>query len=133
GERRFDVPWEVLAAVNAVETRFGRILGPSSAGALGPMQFMPATWEQYGAGGDIMDPHDSIIAAARYLSASGAPERMDDALFAYNRSNHYVDAILGYANQIMRDPRYYYTYYFWEVFLRTTKGDVQYTGPGRDR
>lgn len=81
GERRYDVPWEVLASVNAIETRFGRILGPSSAGARGPMQFMPATWDAYGKG-DIDDPHDSIIAAARYLSASGAPERMRDALFA---------------------------------------------------
>ncbi|HYI44281.1 MAG TPA: lytic transglycosylase domain-containing protein [Actinomycetota bacterium] len=130
GERRFDVPWEVLASVNSIESRFGRILGPSSAGALGPMQFMPATWDAYGGGGDIMDPHDSIIAAARYLAASGAPENMRGALFAYNRSDEYVDAILGYANQMKRDARYYYAYYFWEVYVRTVKGDKQLTGPG---
>ena len=132
GQKRFDVPWNVLAAVNAVESRFGRILGPSSAGALGPMQFMPATWDIYGQG-DIMDPRDSIIAAARYLSASGAPGDMRGALFAYNRSDAYVDAILTYAREIARDRRSYYAYYFWEVFVRTTKGDLQYTGPGRDR
>ena len=129
GQKRFEIPWNVLAAVNAVESRFGRILGPSSAGALGPMQFMPATWDIYGRG-DIMDPHDSIIAAARYLSASGAPGNMRGALFAYNRSDAYVDAILTYAREIARDSRNYYSYYFWEVFVRTTNGDVRLTGPG---
>ena len=132
GQRRYDVPWQVLASINAVETRFGRILGPSSAGAMGPMQFMPATWDAYGRG-DINDPHDSIIAAARYLSASGAPERMRDALFAYNRSTDYVNAILTYAREMQRDPRSYYGYYHWEVFVHTTKGDLQYTGPGADK
>lgn len=130
GQERFRVPWQVLAAVNAVESRFGRILGPSSAGALGPMQFMPATWDIYGRG-DIMDPRNSIIAAARYLSASGAPGDLRGALFAYNRSDAYVNAILTYAREIERDPRSYYAYYFWEVFVRTTKGDVRLTGPGR--
>jgi hypothetical protein len=128
GQKRFRVPWQVLAAVNAVESRFGRILGPSSAGALGPMQFMPATWDIYGRG-DIMDPRDSIIAAARYLSASGAPEDMRGALFAYNRSDAYVQAILTYAREIQRDRRSYYGYYFWEVFVRTTEGDLRLTGP----
>ena len=132
GERLFDIPWEVLASVNFIETRFGRILGPSSAGARGPMQFMPATWDQYGNGGNINDPHDSIVAAARYLSASGGPERMWDALFAYNRSNAYVRAILIYARQMMRDPSNYYAFYNWQVYVRTKDGDVQMSGPGRD-
>lgn len=131
--RRFGLPWEVLAAVNLVESRFGRILGPSSAGALGPMQFLPSTWEQYGGGGDIMDPRDAINGAARYLKASGAPGDMRGALFAYNRSDAYVDAILSYANEMKRHPHSFYSYYFWQVFVRTTKGDVQLTGPGQDR
>lgn len=129
-QRRFDVPWEILASVNFIESRFGRILGPSSAGAEGPMQFLPSTWEAYGNGGDINDARDAIIGAARYLSASGAPERMWDALFAYNRSNAYVKAILIYARQMMRDPRAYYGYYHWQVYVLTKDGDVQMSGPG---
>ena len=132
GERRFDIPWEMLASLNFVESRFGRILGPSSAGAQGPMQFMPATWAAYGNGGDINDPRDSIIGAARYLSASGAPARMWDALFAYNRSNAYVKAILIYARQMMRDPKAFYAYYHWQVYVLTKDGDLQLSGPGAD-
>jgi membrane-bound lytic murein transglycosylase B len=131
GERRFDVPWEILASVNFIESKFGRLLGPSSAGALGPMQFLPSTWDIYGRG-NIMDPKDAIMAAARYLNASGAPRRMRDALFAYNHSDAYVDAILTYASEISKRPRSFHAYYFWQVFVVTTRGDVQLTGPGRD-
>ena len=131
-ERRFGVPSTVLASVNFVETRFGRVLGPSSAGALGPMQFLPSTWERYGAGGDILDPHDAILGAARYLRASGALTDIRSALYAYNRSDDYVDSVLDYANEMERRPNAFYEYYFWQVFVRTTKGDVQLTGPGAD-
>ena len=129
-ERRFGVNWAILAAVNFVETRFGRILGPSTAGALGPMQFLPSTWEQYGAGGDIRDPRDAILGAARYLRASGALRNPYGALFNYNRSDAYVQAVLAYARQMRGSPKTFYEYYFWQVFVRTTKGDVQLTGPG---
>ena len=129
--RRFGIPWPILASLNFVESKFGRLNGPSSAGALGPMQFMPATWDVYGRG-DIMDPRDSIMAAARYLRASGAPGRMRDALYAYNHSWAYVDAIQIYARQIKHDTRNYYGYYLYQVFVRTTEGDVQLTGPGSD-
>ena len=124
--------WEVLAAVNLVETRMGRLTGPSPAGARGPMQFIPSTWDIYGRG-DIMDPHDSILAAARYLDAAGAPEDMRGALFAYNNADAYVDAIVTYAREMMRDERAFYSYYFWQVFVLTTKGDLQLTGPGAAR
>lgn len=130
GERRFGIPWEILAALNFVESRFGRILGPSSAGALGPMQFIPSTWDAYGNGGDVMDPHDAILGAARYLHASGAPERMRAALHQYNASYEYVHAIRTYARQIRRDPRNFFAYYLWQVFVLTTEGSVQLTGPG---
>lgn len=129
-ERRFGVAWEVLAAINSVETRFGRIVSPSYAGAQGPMQFIPSTWAAYGLGGDVHDPHDAIMGAANYLRASGAPSDYRAALFAYNRADAYVDAIWLYAQQIMDDPRSYYEYYNWQVFVRTTTGDRRLTGPG---
>ena len=130
--RRFNIPWQTLASLNFVESRFGRILGPSSAGAMGPMQFMPATWAAYGNGGDIMDPHDSIMGAARYLSASGAPQRMADALFAYNRSTDYVKAIQIYAKQMTHHPSAFAMYYHWQVYVLTKDGDMQLSGPGKD-
>jgi membrane-bound lytic murein transglycosylase B len=118
------VPWNVLAAVNFAESRFGRVLGPSVAGALGPMQFLPETWEEYGEGGDIMDPRDAIMAAARYLKALGAATDVRAALLAYNRSEAYVDAVLTYAAEMAADETAFYTYYFWRVIVATTGGDV---------
>lgn len=130
--RRFDIPWQTLASINFVESRFGRILGPSSAGARGPMQFIPATWAAYGNGGDINDPRDSIMGAARYLAASGAPERMNEALFAYNRSSNYVAAIKIYARQMTNHPIAFAAYYYWQVYVLTKDGDLQLSGPGAD-
>ena len=78
-ERRYAVPWSVLAAINKIETDFGRNLGPSSAGAVGWMHFMPATWRAYGVDADgdgradPANPADAIFSAAAYLRASGAP------------------------------------------------------------
>jgi Transglycosylase SLT domain len=132
GEEAFDVPWELLASVNLVETRFGRLTGPSTAGAQGPMQFIPSTWATYGRG-DVNDPHDAILGAARYLQASGAPADLRSAVYSYNHADAYVKAILTYYDEMRRDPRNYYSYYFWQVFVRTTKGDVQLTGPGGRR
>src|SRR5205085_11575574 len=93
-EAQFGVGWNYLAAINLIESAMGRIQGLSSAGAQGPMQFMPATWDGYGAGGDINSPHDSILAAARYLNANGfADGNVDGSLFRYNNSTSYVNAI----------------------------------------
>lgn len=132
-ERRFGVEWEVLAAVNYVETKFNRVRSSSSAGAQGPMQFLPSTWDAYGLGGDAHDPRDAILGAANYLRASGAPGDYRRALYAYNHSDAYVDAVLLYANRMKRRPLSYYGYHSWQVFVITTKGDVRLTGPGLPR
>ena len=87
----------MLAAVNFVESGFGKLRNDSVAGAQGPMQFMPATWRAYGLGGNVHDAHDAIVGAANYLRANGAPARMRNALYHYNPSPLYVDAVLRYA------------------------------------
>lgn len=122
-ETEFGVGWEYLAAIHLVETRMGRIRGLSTAGARGPMQFIPSTWEAYGEG-DIDDPKDAIRAAARYLVAAGAPTDMPRALFAYNHSDHYVSAVETYAAFMQADERAYLGYYQWEVYYRLKTGDV---------
>ncbi len=105
-QARYDVPWQVLAAINSVETNYGRDLSVSSAGAEGWMQFMPETWAQWGvdANGDgkkdPYDPRDAIFAAARYLRASGAPQDLRRAVFAYNHANWYVEDVMRRAQWI---------------------------------
>jgi Transglycosylase SLT domain len=97
---RYGVPWEVLAAINEIETGYGRDLGPSAAGAIGWMQFMPATWKLYGIDADHdgvadpSDPTDAVFAAARYLRAAGAATDLRAAIFAYDHADWYVDAVL---------------------------------------
>ena len=117
------VPWYYMASINLVETRMGRIRGVSSAGAQGPMQFMPATWEQYGNGGDIQSPRDSIHAAARLLKRNGAPGNMENAIFNYNRDTRYVRAVINYAHQMRDNERTYFGYFHWQVYYVTTGGD----------
>ncbi len=113
---RFGVPWQYLAAIEFVETKFGRIQGLSIAGADGPMQFLPATWARYGRG-DVHDQRAAIAGAARYLTANGAPRDMADALYHYNPSIDYVRAVSAYARQMRANPRAYYGYYWWQVIL----------------
>lgn len=121
-ERQIGVPWEYLAAVHLVETRMGRIRGVSSAGALGPMQFIPTTWDMYGEGGDINDPQDAILAAARLLEANGAPDDMAGALWHYNPSDNYVGAVMRYAEQMRRSPTAYRGYWHWRVIYKHVDG-----------
>jgi membrane-bound lytic murein transglycosylase B len=129
--RRFGVPWSVLAAVNFVESAFGRVRSASEAGARGPMHFLLSTWRAYGMGGDIDDPRDAILAAANLLRRSGAPQDLDRALFAYNHSTSYVRAIRRFARRMRLDERAYLTFYAWQVFARTPSGVRRLTGPGR--
>jgi len=130
--RRFDVPWTLLAAVHFMETKFGRVVSPSWAGAQGPMQFLPSTWEAFGMGGDIHDTQDAILGAANYLSKTGSPADDRAALWAYNPVDYYGDAVLAYDRLMRRDVRAYYALYNWQVFVRGPTGLVQLTGPGAD-
>jgi membrane-bound lytic murein transglycosylase B len=129
-EARFHVPWNVLASVNFVESKFGKLRNASAAGAQGPMQFMPATWRAYGLGGNVHDVHDAILGAANYLNASGAPRNIRRALRAYNPSSAYVDGVLRYARRMRADRTTFYELYNWQVFLKTADGDRRVTGPG---
>jgi murein DD-endopeptidase MepM/ murein hydrolase activator NlpD len=101
----YGVPWSVLAAINKIESNFGQNMGPSSAGAIGWMQFMPDTWARWGtdANGDgVADPwnaEDAIYSAARYLAASGAATDVSSAVFSYNHAQWYVDEVLQLAQQ----------------------------------
>jgi peptidoglycan hydrolase CwlO-like protein len=104
----FGPDWYVLAAVGKVESGHGAYMGTSYAGAMGPMQFMPSTWESSGVDGNgdgvanIMDPEDAIPAAARYLKAGGAPQDWYRALFSYNHADWYVKDVLTVAEAYRR-------------------------------
>ncbi|CAA9443387.1 MAG: GH23 [uncultured Rubrobacteraceae bacterium] len=104
----FAEDWYVLAAVGKVESNHGENMGPSTAGAMGPMQFLPSTWQQFGVDGNqdgvanILDPEDAIPAAASYLEYGGAPEDFYAALYTYNRAGWYVREVLGIAEGYRR-------------------------------
>ena len=107
---QYGVRWEVLAAINEIETDYGRNLNVSSAGALGWMQFMPSTWKMYGVDAnkdgrkDPYNPVDAIFAAARYLKAAGYEQDVRRAIFAYNHADWYVDSVLLRARLIAGVP-----------------------------
>jgi murein DD-endopeptidase MepM/ murein hydrolase activator NlpD len=97
----YAVPWQVLAAINKIESDFGRNMGPSSANALGWMQFIPDTWLRWGTDGNgdgvasPWNPEDGVYSAARYLAAAGAATDLPRAIFAYNHAQWYVDDVLA--------------------------------------
>ncbi len=107
---QYGIRWEVLAAINEIETDYGRNLNVSSAGALGWMQFMPSTWKMYGVDAnkdtkrDPYNPVDAIFAAARYLKAAGGDKDMRRAIFAYNHADWYVDSVMLRAKLIAGYP-----------------------------
>ena len=99
----YGVPWNVLAAINKIESNFGRNMGPSSAGAIGWMQFMPSTWLRWGTdangdgAADPWNPVDAVYSAARYLAACGAAQDIRQAVFSYNHAWWYVNDVLQLA------------------------------------
>lgn len=101
------LPWGVLAGIGQVETDNGRVKAVSSAGAMGPMQFLPATFAEYKVDGDgdgkadILDQADAVFTAAHYLCATGGGNSatLYDAIFAYNHSDFYVNTVLALAAQ----------------------------------
>ncbi|HET9124145.1 MAG TPA: lytic murein transglycosylase, partial [Solirubrobacteraceae bacterium] len=107
---QYQVPWSVLAAINQIETDYGRNLSVSTAGAVGWMQFMPSTWKRYGVdatGNGVADPYnpvDAIFSAARYLHAAGASSNLAQAIFAYNHAAWYVQSVLLRAKLIAGIP-----------------------------
>jgi Transglycosylase SLT domain/Peptidase family M23 len=97
---QYDIPWQALAAINEIETDYGRNLSVSSAGARGWMQFIPSSWKRYGVDAnadrrrDPYNPADAIFAAARYLKAAGGDKDLRKAVFAYNHADWYVDSVM---------------------------------------
>jgi membrane-bound lytic murein transglycosylase B len=108
---QYGVPWQILAAINEVETDYGSDLSVSSAGAEGWMQFEPSTWLQYGVDAlnagyaDPYNPVDAVFAAARYLHAAGASKNLRTAILAYNHSEAYASSVLLRAKLISSYPK----------------------------
>jgi hypothetical protein len=102
----YGVRWEILAAINEIETDYGRNLNVSTAGAVGWMQFLPSTWARWGVDAnhdgrkDPYNPVDAVFAAARYLAAAGVGQDVRGAIFAYNHADWYVDSVLMRARLI---------------------------------
>jgi membrane-bound lytic murein transglycosylase B len=117
-ERRFGIRWQLLAAINFVESDFGRARTTARADAQGPMQFEPATWRRYGMGGDVYSPHDAILAAANLLAANGGRTDARRALAHYNRSPLYRDAVLHLAHRLATVPTAFREYYAWRLYLK---------------
>ncbi|MDQ3721427.1 MAG: lytic murein transglycosylase, partial [Actinomycetota bacterium] len=107
---QYGIRWEVLAAINEIETDYGRNLNVSSAGALGWMQFIPSSWRAYGVDAnkdgkkDPYNPVDAIFAAGRYLKAAGGEKDLRRAIFAYNHAGWYVDSVMLRAKLIAGVP-----------------------------
>ncbi len=106
----YGIPWEVLASINKIESGFGTNMGPSSAGAIGWMQFLPSSWEAFGldANGDgkkdPYNPVDAICSAAHYLKLSGGSSDLYKAIYSYNHADWYVQEVLGYARAYGKLP-----------------------------
>lgn len=126
------IPWYWLAAIHLQETRMGRIQGVSSAGAVGPMQFLPSTWAECCIG-DPLVTRDAIVGAATYLAQSGGPADMNAAVHQYNPNDGYVAVVTAYAENLRDVPVLYRGYHTFQVFFSSAVGTVRlpigYTQP----
>ena len=118
------IPWYWLAAIHLQETRMGRIVGASSAGAVGPMQFLPSTWHRCCAG-DPTVPRDAIIGAATYLRQSGGPDDMQAAVDQYNPNETYVATVTAFAENLHDNQLLYAAYREWQVFYASSVGSIR--------
>jgi membrane-bound lytic murein transglycosylase B len=117
-QQRFGIRWQVLAAINFVESDFGRARTTAKADAQGPMQFEPATWRAYGLGGDVYKEYDAVLAAANLLAANGGRTNERAALMHYNLSPLYRDTVLHLAHRMATVPTAFREYYAWKLYLR---------------
>jgi membrane-bound lytic murein transglycosylase B len=117
-QRRFGIRWQLLAAINFVESDFGRARTTARADAQGSMQFEPATWRRYGIGGDVNSAHDAILAAANLLAANGGRTNERAALMHYNRSPLYWDAVLHLTHRMTTVSTAFREYYSWKLYLK---------------
>jgi murein DD-endopeptidase MepM/ murein hydrolase activator NlpD len=130
----YAIPWQVLAAINKVESNFGRNMGPSSAGAIGWMQFMPSTWVRWGvdANGDgIADPWnptDAVFSAARYLAAAGGSTDLYRGVYAYNHADWYVREVLSLADVYGTGSGVVFSLDRTQQTLDAARGDAARTG-----
>jgi membrane-bound lytic murein transglycosylase B len=118
------IGWYWLAAIHMQETRMGRIIGTSSAGAVGPMQFLPSTWARCCIG-DPTNPRDAINGAAVYLAESGGPDDMPAALHEYNPNDSYVATVTAFAENMRDNPQLYDAYREWQVFYASSAGPIR--------
>lgn len=115
------IGWNYLAAINLVETRMGRIEGLSTAGATGPMQFLPSTWDECCEGDPTID-RDAIIGAGTYLVRVGGLDDITKSLYRYNNSDRYVNAVTFYAAVLAENELAYRGYHGWQVYFLSSAG-----------
>jgi hypothetical protein len=118
------IAWYWLAAIHLQETRMGRIQGVSSAGAVGPMQFLPTTWAECCVGDPVVT-RDAIIGAATYLAQSGGPADMAAAVYQYNPNDGYVAVVTAYAETLREQPELYHGYHAFQVFFGSSVGTIR--------
>src|SRR5437763_9642759 len=130
----YGVRWQVLAAINKIESNFGQNMGPSSAGAIGWMQFMPDTWLRWGvdANGDGVadpwNPTDAVFSAARYLAAAGCTTDLHRGVYAYNHADWYVNEVLALADTYSGDSAVAFSLDRMQLGLDAARSDAAHAG-----